>query len=833
MCPLLVAQRPLGGFSGQDAAVVRTECCPVVSVTDAGALDASVPAQQQLPLPVPVPSATVHINGRCVLQAAGDQRVLLVAGLPVHRYSMADAVAEAYSMVLLFEAGFATQREIAVAFSCSERTVRRHQERYADGGMTALATRSGWRAGRRRIPRKRRCFIERLSAEGVSNREIARRLGVTEKAIRKQVGPTDRTTQQPLLPLTDPPEQSSSAVTSPSEPTQPSSEQAELTAPSSIDDEQTSARPARSDSQRTEDPGPVPMSLDIDPANRIWDRLLACFGLLDDAAPIFGNAKAVPAAGVLCALPALVVSGIFRSAHKIYGEIGPSFYGLRTTLLTLLLMALWRIQRPEALKEHDPQSLGRLLGLDRAPEVKTMRRKLTRLASYRRAEQLGRELARLRVDGRGHLMGFLYVDGHVRVYHGKRNIPKTHVARIRLAMPATTDYWVNDQSGDPLFVMTASANAATVKMLPEVLAEVRQLVGDRRPTIVFDRGGWSPKLFQQLLNANFDILTYRKGKCRRVGTHRFVLRSAQIDGRPVEYRLHDQAVRLLKGKLRLRQVTRLSDDGHQTQVITSRWDLTDVEVAYRMFERWRQENFFKYLRDEFLLDALTDYQVEPDDPTRSLPNPQRRALDKQIRKARLEVSKLEQAYGAAAVDNPEGRRPTMRGFKSAHGRLGKQLRAARDQLNELVSRRRKLPARVEVRDLSDGAFVKLATERKHLTNLIKMVAFQAESDLLALLRPHYARSDDEGRTLLHELFRAAADIEVTETELRITFQPLSSPHRTQAVQALCEALTQTATTFPGSRLTLRFSICPRPPTGLAFPGPRPKPAAPPPPPAGP
>ena len=29
-----------------------------------------------------------------------------------------------------------------------------------------------------------------------------------------------------------------------------------------------------------------------------------------------------------------------------------------------------------------------------------------------------------------------------------------------------------------------------------------------------------------------------------------------------------------------------------------------------MFDRWRQENFFKYMREEFLLDALIDYQIE-------------------------------------------------------------------------------------------------------------------------------------------------------------------------------------------------------------------------------
>jgi transposase len=167
----------------------------------------------------------------------------------------------------------------------------------------------------------------------------------------------------------------------------------------------------------------------------------------------------------------------------------------------------------------------------------------------------------------------------------------------------------------------------------------------------------------------------------------------------------------------------------------------------------------------------------------------------------------------------------MRGFKIAHGQLGKQLRAARERLTELLNRRRGIPPRVEVGDLSEGAVVKLATERKHLTNLIKMVAYQTESDLLAFLRPHYARSDDEGRTLLHELFHAAADIEVSDTGLRVTIGPLSSPHRTLAVQALCETLTATATVFPGTRLRMRFAIRERPQIGPAFPGPRPRPAA--------
>ena len=771
---------------------------------------------EQLPLALPESrsSGTVIINAQCTLRLEGEHRVVVVSGFPVHHYSDRDAVAEAYAMVFLVDSGFATQVEVARAFRRTERTIRRQQQRYAEGGMAALATRSGWHPGRRRLPTKRIRLIERLKAQGLSNCEIARRMGVTENAVRKQVGPAgpEPASQAPLPlgPSADP------ATPAPSPPApEPSPAAGASATPDEVGPRGSSRRAAPPPAE------PGPTSFATDPANRTLDRLLACCGVLDDAVPVFGDAQAVLGAGVLFAVPALVASGIFHVARTVYGEIGPAFYGLRTTLLVLLLMALWRIKRPEALKEHDPACLGRVLGLDRTPEVKTLRAKLARLASVHRADRLGAELARLRVRQRGQLMGFLYVDGHVRVYHGQHEIPKAHVARMRLSMPATTDYWVNDQSGDPLFVVTAAANAGLVKMLPAILREVRGLLGDRRVTVVFDRGGFSPTLFQALLNERFDVLTYRKGKTRRIREQRFVERREKVNGRWVQYRLCDQPVRFLKGKLRLRQVTRLGEGGHQTAVLTSRWDLRDGEVAYRMFERWRQENFFKYMREEYLLDALTDYQLEADDPTRTVPNPERRALDGELRAARAELGRLQEAYGDAALGNPENRRPTMRGFKIAHGKIGQQIRAAQERLANLLAQRRALPRRVEIQQVTEGEVVKLATERKHLTNLLKMVAYQAESDLLALLGPHYGRIEPEGRTLLHELFRASADLHITHTEIQVTLCPLSSPHRTRAIEAICAALNESATPFPGSRVTMRFAVHPPPQIGLAFPGPRP------------
>src|SRR6266478_4542243 len=345
--------------------------------------------QLALTLPPLAASNTVVINVRCTLRREDEQCVIVVAGLPVHHYRTDDAVAEAYAMVLLVEAGFAQQAEVARAFRRSERTVRRHQQRYAQGGMTALGREEGWRRGRRRVSGKRLRSIEMLKSQGMSNRAIAHRLGVSEKAIRKLVGASKpaESVQLVFAGLTTAAAGKPPAARVPS--TKSTGDAADRATPSAEDragDRDPVTAPA-------DDGEAVPRSLDRDASDRTFDRQLAYLGLLDDAAPLFREGSSVPGVGVLFALPCLVESGLFRISRKLYGEIGPAFYGLRTTLLTLLFMALLRIKRPEHLKERDPAAFGRLLGLDRAPEVKTLRRRLTRLAAHHCAEQLGAELA--------------------------------------------------------------------------------------------------------------------------------------------------------------------------------------------------------------------------------------------------------------------------------------------------------------------------------------------------------------------------------------------------------------------------------------------------------
>ena len=714
-------------------------------------------------------------------------------------YSVEDRAAEAYAMITLWESEYATQTQIARAFGYSARSLRRYQERFEAEGMQALVRKPGRPAGHRAGGAKQRGrdqTILHLKTKGASNRAIAGKLGLSEKAIRKRLRRLGWQLQ------TEPAESGLLFEQDTTDDASPTA--AVFSNPSEIPKDAAGAERRGGTYEGIE---PTSVSRDPNPLDRSVDRLLAAMGLIEDAAPVFAAAENLPRAGVLLAIPALVASGVLAVARQIYGSLGPAFYGLRTTLVAYLLLALLRIPRPETLKEYAPGDLGRIVGLDRLPEVKTLRRKLARLASRKASQKFGRELARRRIAERGRTMGFLYLDGHVRAYHGKHTIPKAYLARTRLAIPGTTDYWVNDKKGEPLFVVTAEANAAMTRMLEPILEEVRNLIGPRRVTVVFDRGGWSPKLFQRLLTMGFDILTYRKGRVRRIAEKRFVWRTAKLDGRAVKYLLHDQPVRFLRGKLRLRQVTRLTDNGKQTPILTSRWDLRDIVIAHRMFERWRQENFFKYMRQEFLIDALSDYEVEPDDPARSVPNPARKAVDKELGKARARWNKLKQTYGDASLDYLEGRIPTMREFQAADKEIYQEIQQAAERVAELVAQQKSLPLRVPLAEARpDQDLVKLSTERKHLTNVLKLVAYQIESDLVNLLRPHYARAEDEGRTLIQTVLQSTATLEPTDQELRVTLSPISSPHRSQAVAALCENLNTAEACFPGTNLRMRFAV---------------------------
>lgn len=729
------------------------------------------------------------VNERVVIRddAVAAWRVVLVSGVVLARYSHDDAVSERYVCVQLRLSGLATQVEIVDAFGYVRATQCRWERLYRDEGLSGLFTEPP--QGRRStMPRSVEDAVVDLHAEGLGMRRIAARLGLT---LHEVSGVYKRRSLTPHLPQRQ---------------------------------EKLFADPAPGGcAEVTEDewPGDEPENNDTDEAGgEPWDGVLA---------PQYESGSGVPWAGVLLALPVLRRHRVLEVFSEVYGTLGVlAFYGLQTMVTVMICLALWRVKRPEHLKGLAPWDLGRALGLPRVPEVKTVRRKLAQLAGQGQARRVMLALAEERIRQEEDLLGYLYVDGHVRAYSGQHDLGKAYKMQRHMPVRATTDTWANDRNGDPLFLVTSEINEGLTTTLQPVLAQAQQLVGeDRRITVVFDRGGWSPQLFVNLIRAGFDIITYRKGRSKDHDVASFERRTLTAEGREVEYWLSDLAQARVgtadldwggdePHPLYMRQVTRLNPGtGHQTKVLTTRTDLEPAEVLWRMFARWRQENFFKYMMEEFAVDGLVEYGCLPVDPTLERPNPAYRALCEEIAGLKAEILRLQgrrcQLIGKpdAGADAPPGFERYIPGQHQAAELYGK-IREASQLLEELEAKRDTLPERISAGDLD-----RLRTERQQLATVLKIAAYRVETELVRLVADHYARTEEEGRKLIAAALRSAADLEVTDHELRVTIAPQSSPHRSEAIKGLCASLNKLDTIVPGTRLRLVLDCATEPPADVS------------------
>ncbi|MHB1613659.1 MAG: putative transposase [Actinomycetes bacterium] len=548
------------------------------------------------------------------------------------------------------------------------------------------------------------------------------------------------------------------------------------------------------------------------PVPRTAERVAARFGDLIEAPVGITEGAHLPQLGLLLALPALETTGLLQVASDTFGPMRKGFYGLRATLLAMVFLALLREPRAEGATRLPPADLGRVLGLDRAPEVKTLRRKLAELASHGKGAQLQAALGRHHVSARPEAIGFLYLDGHVRVYSGSRQLPKTHIARMRIAGPATEETWVGDADGDPVMVLTAAPSQSLAAELARLLPELRTLIGpDRRCTVVFDRGGYSPAVFTEILTADFDLMTYYKGAWTRPPLSEFTTVDLTAgDGSRHRYELAERSIDLAvpaqpaTATVTLRLIVRRSPDGHQTPILTSRTDLTAAQVAYRMSNRWRQENYFRYAREHFALDALDSYADHEDDLARLVPNPAKARAKDHVAAARAELIDTHTAM-ADAIDTATRAAGRNGGKATVDPTARLAVTAAEAELADAQKTSRGIATHLPLRQVRPGSRL-LETERKLLTHAIRMSAYNSESALARLLRPHYSRSEHEGRALLREAFTLPGDLQIIGTDLHVRLDPASAPRRSKALTGLCTDLNDTATRYPDTDLTLIYSV---------------------------
>lgn len=558
---------------------------------------------------------------------------------------------------------------------------------------------------------------------------------------------------------------------------------------------------------------------------RWLERVLASCGLLISADLRFASADDVPQAGVLCALPALLTEGLLRHTRSLY-SLPPGYYPLESIFLYLALLALVRCPSLEQTRYEAPGEWGKLLGLDRLPEVRTLREKIGILCGQEgRATQWQSRLAKewMEAVGGGELdkegVGLFYVDGHVRVYHGSLGpLPRLYVARQKLLLRGTTDYWVNGLGGEPFFVVTQPIHAGLIaalreQVIPRLLAEAPQVEAAQlkadplrmRFTVIFDREGFSPKLFAELTEQRIGVLTYHKYPKENWPLEEFSPRSVRLPtGEVVERQLAERGTRLSNG-LWMREVRVGSSDGSQASILSNHRGLDLTQIAVWMPARWSQENFLKYMREHFGLDRLIEHGTMPLPETTVVVNPAHRRVDQQIRRERGRLQRLEAQFGAhtlpAQVSTEE-----LQSFEQEGGQLRERIQAQTASIENLKSQRAQIPRKVPLRDLPPAErYRQLCPESKHFIDTIKMIAYRAESALAGELREHLNR-EEEARALLRRVFVTPANLrpDYDQKTLLVELHRLGSPLQDVAVAKLCEELTATETKFPTTDLRIIY-----------------------------
>ena len=556
-------------------------------------------------------------------------------------------------------------------------------------------------------------------------------------------------------------------------------------------------------------------------ATDIMGRLATSIFQCEAFAPAFSTYNDVSHAGVLLALPALLAVGLLTHTER-YFRLPDGFYRVDTIFMLLAFMALARLKTVESLRYCSPGEWGKLLGLDRIPEVKTLREKIGILSYGGEPEAWSGELCREWMEQGSDAAGVFYVDGHVRVYHGNQTeLPRHYVSRERLCLRATVDYWINAMDGQPFFVVNKAVDPGLLQVLEEEivprlerdvpgqpgLLELASSSYSHRFTLVFDREGYSPSFMGRMRGKRIACLTYNKYPGADWPEEEFQRHSVKLaDGNVVEMVLAERGV--FQGKeLWVREIRKLRKSGRQTSILATDYINEIGPVAAAMFARWSQENFFGYMRQHYNLDRIIDYATEKVSETTKIVSPQYREIDREVRKTLNKLNRKRKEFGALML-NDEIEPGRVEKYQQTKAELYEEILALEHEASELKACRKATPKHVAMADLpKEDRFKQLSAQSKYFIDTIKMIAYRAETAMAAIVREKMRRRDD-ARSLLRAIYETEADLIPDENAgtLTVRLHQLANRMSGEVLRHLCEELNATMTQFPGTPMRLVYEL---------------------------
>jgi hypothetical protein len=559
---------------------------------------------------------------------------------------------------------------------------------------------------------------------------------------------------------------------------------------------------------------------------RTVERSLAAMGRLDQAATIFENCLDVTMGGVLCSLPALDACGLYRHLN-ILPRLPAGYYSNIHIVTALAFIFLCRIKTVEQLRFQHAGEFGKMIGLDRIPEVKTLRSKLKLLGNGNEVQEWAGQLGKDWMQCFPDLAGVLFIDGHVSLYFGRKTkLPKRYVSRLKLCMSGTSFYYVNDILGQPFFYVEKPVDPGMLKTLendivPRLLEEVpgqpseEQLEGNpllHRFVLVFDREGYSPGFFKKMWEKHrIACISYHKFPDGEWDENDFEKHKVEMPhGEVIEMELAENNTWIgskKSEKIEVREVRRLTKSGHQTSIISTGYILDLIVTAIYMFSRWAQENFFKYMHQHYDFDKVMENVTEEISGPIQVVNPKWKDLDYKIRSCQSKLNNRMQKFGTMEL-HPETDREKLEKQIEKKAELLLEIDLMENELKELKEKRSAVSKHLDFQDLpEDDKFEKLKSSSRLLLNTIKMIDYRAETAMSTMLKEFLHRNQD-ARPIIRELFKTEADIapDPETGVLNVRVHRMTTLRNDYAVKKLFEKLNETETFFPGTDMKLQYYL---------------------------
>lgn len=551
------------------------------------------------------------------------------------------------------------------------------------------------------------------------------------------------------------------------------------------------------------------------------ERVMA--GKTGTSCPVsFTNQIDLHQCGVLLALPSLLAHGLLDYQSDFEQVSG--YYSANSIFIALAFLALLRIKTLSQVGDVPCGELGKAIGLDRIPEVKTLRERIAKFCKATDVEQWSHNLSQDWMKDYPGLSGVLYIDGHIKIYHGKENnLPKRFVSRLRLCMSGTTDYWVNDKVGQPFFVINKSISEgliATIKdeVLPRLEQDVpnqptaQELASDthlHKYMIVVDREGYSPDFFYDLWQQRVAICTYNKNVKDKWADDEFTTHAHQEE-QPIE--LAERCVLLQNKasdkKIWVREIRKKSKTGHQTSIITTNFKLSTILIGLHMFARWSQENFFKYMMENFGIDTLTSYLKETIPDSAILVNPAYRELESQRKKETSKLNLQKIKFATLNLNDTPIEETKMKVYLTKKQEITSEIQYLELKIEEIKEKKKTIARKIPFGELPESEkFNKVINQRKHFLDTIKILAYRAETAMSNIIKPSMSHPD-ESRLLLKKVYKSDANIYLDNEKSILTVELHNLPFwkDDKIIQNLCDTLNDTQTKFPGTNYTIFYKM---------------------------